>query len=158
MSLASLGLRTYGRSVDSYREGGVEEGRQVERKVIVRHVPIVIEGSDDDSAMKIGKTKKPNTSESKNQLLFSKFSQALNMPYDLSSLSSLSSENSLDSTSRLDNIEEVVKEWMMRNGDKESMGRSENWGERDAASKIQEVAISRPSDQKRKPFSNISQV
>ena len=159
MSLASLGTRKYGRSVDSYSEGGGEEGRQVEKQVIVRHVPIVIEGSEGGCDMKTEKARKLKTSESKNKLSFSKFSQARNMPDDLSSLSSLSSENSLDSISRLDRIEEVVKAWMMRHGDKKSIERREDWGERDGASKIhKEVATPRRCDLKRKPFSDISQV
>ena len=159
MSLASLGTRRYGGSLDCYSEGGGEEGRQVERKVIVRHVPIVIEGSKVGFEMKTERARKLNISESKNQLSFSKFSQAWNIPDDLSSLSSLSSENSLDSISRLDKIEEVVKAWMMRNGDKESIGRSENRGERAGSSKIcKEVVIPRHSDLTRKPFSDISQV
>ena len=159
MSLASLGTRKYGRSVDNCSEGGREEGRQVERKVIVRHVPIFIEGSEGDCEMKTEKERKQNTSESKNQLSFSKFSKAWKISDDLPSLSSLSSENSLDSISRLDKIEEVVKEWMIRNGEKETMGCSENSGEKYGVSKIhKEVATPRPSDLKRKPFSDISQV
>ena len=159
MSLASLGTRKYGRSGDNCSEGGREEGRQVERKVIVRHVPIFIEGSEGDCEMKTERARELNTRESKNQLSFSKFSQAWNIPDDLSSLSSLSSENSLNSISRLDKIEEVVKAWMMRNGDKESMGRSENWGERAGSSMIgKDVATPRTSDLTRKPFTDISQV
>jgi hypothetical protein len=104
MSLASLGTRKYGRSVDSYGEGGGEEGRQVERTVIVRHVPIVIEGSESegDCEMQTERARKLNIKEIKNQLSFSMFSQAWNIPGDLSSPSSLSSKKSLDSISRLE--------------------------------------------------------
>ena len=130
MSLASLGTRKYGRSVDSDSEGVVEEGREVERKVIVRHVPIVIEGSEGDCEVKAEKARQINTSQSKDQISFSKFSQAWNIPDDLSSLGSLTSENSLDSISRLDRIEEVVREWMRRSGEEESRGRRENCGGR----------------------------
>ena len=147
----------YGWSLDSYSEGGGEEGRQVERKVIVRHVPIVIEGSKGDYEMKTEKARKLNTSQ--NQRSFSKFSQAWNIPDDVSSLSSLSSENSLDRISRLGKIEEVVSAWIMRNGDTNSMERSENKGGRDGATKIhEEVTTSKESDLKRKPFSDISHV
>jgi hypothetical protein len=159
MSLASLGTRKYGQAVDSYGGEGVEEGRQVERKVIVRHVPIVIEGREGDCEMKTEKAKKLNTKESKNQLSFSMFSQAWNIPGDLSSLSSLSSENSLDSISRLDKIEEVVWAWMMKNGDMVSIERSEISEGKNVPSKVlKEVATSRYSDLRRKPFSDISQV
>ena len=107
--------------------------------------------------MKTEKARKLNTSQ--NQLSFSKFSQAWSIPDDVSSLSSLSSENSLDRISRLGKIEEVVSAWIMRNGDTNSMGRSENKGGRDGATKIhEEVTTSKESDLKRKPFSDISQV
>jgi hypothetical protein len=71
----------------------------------------------------------------------------------------LSSENSLESVSRLDKIEEVVRAWMMRNGDKESIVMSENSEGKNVSSKVRkEVATTIPSDLKRKPFSDISQV
>ena len=131
----------------------------MERKVIVRHVPIVIEGSQGDGKIQTEKARKLNTNESQNQLSFSKFSQAWNIPDDLSSLSSLSSENSLDGISRLDKIEEVMMAWMMGNGDKESIGRIENLGEREGSNKDRkDVLISKQSALKRKPFSDISQV
>ena len=122
-------------------------------------MPIVIEGSEGDCEKKTEKASKLNTSESGNQLSFSKFSQAWNIPDDLSSLSSLSSENSLDSISRLDKIEEVVKAWMMRNGDKESIGMRENLCKRDGSNKDRMgVLTEKEMDLKRKPFSDISQV
>ena len=159
MSLASLGTRKYGRSVDSDSEGVVEEGREVERKVIVRHVPIVIEGSEGDCEVKAEKARQINTSQSKDQISFSKFSQAWNIPDDLSSLGSLTSENSLDSISRLDRIEEVVRAWMMRTEEEESRGRTENCGGRAGSSKIEnKVVTPKTSDLTRKPFSDISQV
>ena len=113
----------------------------MERKVIFWHVPIVIEGSQGDREIKTEKARELNKSETKNQLSFSKFSQAWKIPDDLSSLSSLSSENSLDSISRLDKIEEVVKAWMIRNGDMGSVGRSENSEGKNVSSKVRkEVA------------------
>ena len=159
MSLASLGTRKYGRSSDSYSEGGGEEWKEEGRQVIVRHVPIVIERCEGDCKIKTENARKLNNSQSKNQLSFSKFSQAWNIPDDLSSLSSLSSENSLDSISRLDKIEEVVNAWMMKKGDKGNIGMSKNSEGKNVSSKVhKEVATFRPSDLKRKPFSDISQV
>ena len=60
MSLASLGTRKYGRAgaFDSYSVGGENEEDGVSEKVLVRHIPIVIEEDESDIDDKIDQQNK----------------------------------------------------------------------------------------------------
>ena len=154
MSLASLGAMKYGKISDRISEGGGDWIKRGGKESIVRHVPIIIEGGDSDQENKKDKSRNVRS----DNLSFSRYAHAWNIPDNVSSLSSrssLSRQNSLEELSGLDKIEEVVKAWKMRNGET----RSENQGKREYASTLPKVMAATPqSVSKRKPFSDISQV
>ena len=157
MSLASLGSRKYGRAFDSYSEGSAQ--------VIVRHIPIVIEGDESDSESIIvneGRVNVPvNYSGSTSYFPQVKSSRAWSIADDRSSLSSHSSDNSIESSRRKNKGEEVVRAWMIRNEDDKSSfsnQSSENWrkkgrdgGEGKEREMTGNIGV-------RKPFKDITQV
>ena len=154
MSLASLGAMKYGKISDRISEGGGDWTKRGGKDSIVRHVPIIIEGDESDQENKNDKLRNVLI----DNLSFSRYAHAWNIPDSVSSLfslRSLSSQSSHEELSPLDKTEEVVKVWMMRNGET----RTENQGEREYASTLPKVMAATPQTVlKRKPFSDISQV
>ena len=123
MSLASLGPRKYGRAFDGYSKGGEDEIA----KVIVRYIPIVIEGDERDSESKIvndGIGYVPiNYSWSISSFPQSKSTRLSSFADDRSSLSSQSSDNSIETSRRNINGEKVVRAWMTSSEeDRNSLG------------------------------------
>ena len=153
MSLSSLGTKSYGKAWDNC--SGKKED---DKEPIVRHVPIIIEGDEDKKEKIVDKVRNENNSESNSQYqtAFSKFSQAWRIPDDLSSLGSRSEQNLLEDIKELDMM------MSRRNRRRKSVGDgAENLLNRDRHDKTQKETISKTTrfrDNKRKPFSNISQV
>ena len=157
MSLASLGTRKYGRAgvLNNYSDGGVTEENTFCDKVLVEHIPIVIEADESYINDKDPQTKEtiPTVPEPPNV----KPSISWQIADDRLSLSSLSSDNSIESSRRKDK-DNIVRAWMTNCGDDRSHSSYqslENWSDmvrKGRGGNGWENSI------KRKPFSDITHV
>ena len=124
MNLASLGTRKYGRSgafgihSDYGEENIITNGSE---SLIVRHVPLVIEEEEGDE---VDRDLQRNH-ELKSQIpifhtYYFKEPKLWRTVDDRSSVSSVSSDNSIDTSRRKAKLDQEVKRWMDKSGDDSS--------------------------------------
>ena len=118
MSLASLGTRKYGRSgafcihSDNGEEDSITSGSE---SFIVRHVPLVIEEEEGDEVDRDLQRNHELKSQIPNfQTSYFKEPKLWRTVDDRSSVSSVSSDNSIDTSRRKAKLDKEVKRWMDR--------------------------------------------